>query len=103
MGTIYFEFDSSVLGTEARQILESNARSLRNNAAVTIIKGHTDERGSDAYNLALGERRARAAFNYLVTMGIAPERLSIISYGEEMPADAGHREASWAKNRRVEF
>ena len=67
------------------------------------IEGHCDERGSDEYNLALGEKRAKAAMAYLSTLGVPPEQLSIISYGKERPLDAGQNEESWAKNRRVEF
>lgn len=77
---------------------------MRNNPTVKIqIEGHCDERGSDAYNLALGERRAKAALQYLVTLGIPDKRLSVISYGKEKPADPGHDETSWSKNRRDEF
>jgi peptidoglycan-associated lipoprotein len=72
------------------------------NARVSI-EGHCDERGSDEYNLALGEKRAKAAMSYLVTLGVPAARLSIISYGEEKPLDAGHGEDVWAKNRRAEF
>jgi peptidoglycan-associated lipoprotein len=67
------------------------------------LEGHCDERGSDEYNLALGENRAKAALNYLVALGVPPEQLSIISYGKEKPLDNGHTEEAWAKNRRVEF
>ena len=67
------------------------------------IEGHCDQRGSDEYNLALGERRARAAMEYLVSLGVAPDRLQVISYGEEMPLDSGSSEDAWARNRRDEF
>ncbi len=67
------------------------------------IEGHCDERGSDEYNLALGERRAQAAMNYLATLGVPASRMSTISYGEEKPLDPGHNEEAWAKNRRAEF
>ena len=77
---------------------------MKKNSALKVrIEGHCDERGSDEYNLALGERRAKAAMNYLVTLGIADKRLSVISYGKEKPVDPGHDEAAWAKNRRAEF
>lgn len=102
--TIYFDFDSSVLSQEARQTLVKNADKIKQDSKVMIkIEGNCDERGSDEYNLALGERRARSAMQYLVTMGVPEERLSVISYGKEKPAAAGHDEASWAKNRRDEF
>lgn len=101
---IFFDFDQYVLTDEARQILADNAAYLKANSGAEVkIEGHCDERGSDEYNLALGERRALAAKNYLVSLGISPDRLSIISYGEEMPLDPGHTEAAWAKNRRAEF
>jgi peptidoglycan-associated lipoprotein len=67
------------------------------------IEGNCDERGSDDYNMALGERRAKAAKDYLVNLGIASDRISTISYGEEKPADPGHDEEAWARNRRAEF
>jgi peptidoglycan-associated lipoprotein len=101
---IHFGFDQHTLSAEAREILGRNADFLKNNTGVRVrIEGHTDERGSDEYNLALGERRARAARDYLISLGINGNRLSIISYGEEMPLERGATEASWAKNRRAEF
>ena len=101
---IYFNFDSAALSDEARNALTKNADLLNKNSNVSIrIEGNCDERGSDEYNLALGERRANAARDYLVSLGIKPERISVISYGEEKPADPGHDEAAWAKNRRDEF
>lgn len=104
LDTVYFAFDSSLLSDEARGALTKNADFLRANPAVKVqIAGNCDERGSDEYNLALGERRAEAAKKYLVTMGIATERLSTISYGKEKPVDPGHDEAAWAKNRRDDF
>jgi len=101
---IYFNFDSAALSDESRSILSKNADLLIKQSSVNIrIEGNSDERGSDEYNLALGERRAQAARDYLVNLGIQPERISVISYGEEKPVDAGHDEAAWAKNRRDEF
>lgn len=101
---VYFDFDSYVLIQPTRDILYRNAEwLLKNRGAKVQIEGHCDERGSDEYNLALGEKRAKSAFNYLVTVGVPAERLSIISYGEEKPGDPGHDEAAWAKNRRAEF
>jgi peptidoglycan-associated lipoprotein len=89
---------------EARQTLVNNAERLKQASEIMIsIEGNCDERGSDEYNLALGERRAKAAMQYLVTLGIPEKRLSVISYGKEKPAVDGHNEASWAKNRRDEF
>ena len=105
MGKIYFDFDSFVLSQAARKTLSENAEYLlKKNRSVKIqVEGHCDERGSDEYNLALGEKRAKAALDYLVTSGVPAARLSFISYGEEKPADPGHDEAAWAKNRRDEF
>lgn len=102
--TIYFDFDSFVLSDAARDALAKNAAALKKNKGMKVqIQGNCDERGSDAYNLALGEKRARAAYNYLVSLGVPAGQLLIISYGEERPADPGHNEAAWAKNRRDDF
>ena len=101
---IYFSFDSNSLSDEARATLAKNAAFLKQNKGAAVrIEGNCDERGSDEYNLALGEKRAQAARRYLITMGTPAERLSIISYGKEKPADQGHSEEAWAKNRRDEF
>jgi peptidoglycan-associated lipoprotein len=101
---IYFNFDSAALSDESRSILSKNADLLIKQSSVKIrIEGNSDERGSDEYNLALGERRAQAARDYLVNLGVQPERISVISYGEEKPAVAGHDEAAWEQNRRAEF
>ena len=101
---IYFDFDSFVLSTQARDSLSRDAKLLlKYGSAKVQIEGHCDERGSDEYNLALGEKRAKAAMSYLVTLGVPSSQLSFISYGKEKPADPGHDEAAWAKNRRDEF
>lgn len=101
---IYFDFDAYKLSDHARSTLVKTADLLKNDPAVKVrIEGNCDERGSDEYNLALGERRAKAAKEYLVTMGIPANNLSVISYGKEKPADPGHDEAAWAKNRRDDF
>ncbi|HKI51951.1 MAG TPA: peptidoglycan-associated lipoprotein Pal [Geothermobacteraceae bacterium] len=101
---VHFDFDQFTLSAEARDILTANAAYLQANSGVRVrIEGHCDERGSDEYNLALGERRAQAAKDYLESLGVAADRLETISYGEELPLDAGHDEAAWAKNRRAEF
>lgn len=101
--SIYFEYDSWLLSGPMRDILFRNAQWLKNNARGIIVEGHTDEQGSSEYNIALGERRGNSVKNYLVNMGIEEARLTVISYGEEVPAVDGHDEAAWAKNRRVEF
>ena len=104
MENIYFDFDSFILSAPSRSTLAKNAEYLQKSKSLKVrIEGNCDERGSDDYNLALGEKRAKAAMNYLVTMGVSADRLSIISYGKEKPADPGHDEAAWAKNRRDEF
>ncbi|MUM78140.1 peptidoglycan-associated lipoprotein Pal [Pseudodesulfovibrio sp. F-1] len=102
--TIHFAFDSYELNAEARSILALKANIMRRFSDVrVIIEGHCDERGTEEYNLALGERRARAAYEHLVILGVDPGRMSIVSFGEERPLDPGHNETAWAKNRRAEF
>ena len=101
---IYFEFDSYLLTPESRKALVENALWIQTLPELRIvIEGHADERGSDTYNLALGEKRAQAARDYLVTLGIAPERIAIISFGEEKATPGGKSEAAWAQDRRAEF
>ena len=101
---IYFNFDSYALSNEARDTLMRITEFMKKGETVKVrIEGNCDELGSDEYNLALGERRARAAMQYLVAMGIPEERLTVISYGKERPADQGHDSAARAKNRRDEF
>jgi peptidoglycan-associated lipoprotein len=101
---VYFEFDSSALRPDAQDTLVQKAAYLRANPNVSVtVEGHCDERGTEAYNMALGERRAQSAKDFLVNLGIASNRLSIISYGEERPIDPGQNEAAWAKNRRAHF
>jgi len=104
LNKIYFDFDSFKLSEPARSSLAKNADLLKKDSTEKVrIEGNCDERGSDEYNLALGEKRANAAMQYLVTLGIPADRLSVISYGKEKPADPGHDEAAWAKNRRDDF
>ncbi|RMF69369.1 MAG: peptidoglycan-associated lipoprotein Pal [Alphaproteobacteria bacterium] len=99
---VYFAFDSAELTPQARATLEKQAEWLKHHPDVrVIIEGHTDERGTREYNLALGERRANAVKNYLVALGIAPERIETISYGKERPAVLGTGEAVWRLNRRA--
>ena len=102
---IYFNFDSSDLSKSSRDTLSRSAEVLmKNQKNVKLrIEGNCDERGSAEYNLALGERRAKAAAKYLTTLGVQPERLSVVSFGKEKPAVQGSDEAAWAKNRRDEF
>jgi len=101
---INFDFDKYDIRPKDAEILKENAALLSKYPKVKIqIEGHCDERGTNEYNLALGERRANAAKKYLVSVGIATDRISIISYGEEKPLDPGHNEEAWAKNRRDHF
>ena len=102
--SIYFDYDKSNIRTEFQPVLEGIAKWMGTKAdRQLLIEGHCDERGTDEYNLALGERRALSVRRYLVALGIAAERLHTISYGEEKPADPGHDESAWSKNRRAEF
>ena len=102
--TIYFDFDKSNIRDDARNGLKNNFDMLKSNPDMRVlIEGHCDERGTVEYNLALGERRARAAMEYLANLGISRDRMSIISYGKERPAVLGSNEDAWAKNRRDEF
>jgi len=101
---VYFDFDRALIRPADAKILDANADYLRNNAdTMLLIEGHADERGTAEYNLALGERRARAARDYLVTQGIAADRISLVSFGEERPECSEHTEACWARNRRAQF
>lgn len=101
---VYFDFDKSTLSPDTQNVLRRLARWLQAHPAYAVrIEGHSDERGPDGYNLALGEGRANAAKHYLQRLGIDATRIATLSYGEERPADAGRNEAAWAKNRRAEF
>jgi peptidoglycan-associated lipoprotein len=101
---IYFDFDSVRLTPEAQERLTRKAQWLRANLAATVtIEGHCDNRGTNEYNLALGEGRAQSAKQYLVDLGIDPSRLNTISYGEERPLESAQTEGAWAKNRRAHF
>ncbi|MGH7664550.1 MAG: peptidoglycan-associated lipoprotein Pal [Gemmatimonadaceae bacterium] len=102
--TIYFDFDESSIDDQARATLESKLPILNANAGLRIrVAGHTDERGSDEYNLALGQRRAASAKRFLVQRGIAESRIETVSFGEERPAMTGSDESAYAQNRRAEF
>lgn len=99
-----FAYDSAALSAQAEQILDTKVQWLRDNPnARTTVQGHCDERGTQEYNLALGDRRARSIKKYLVDSGIAANRISTISYGEERPLADGHNEAAWRLNRRGQF
>src|SRR5687767_1694603 len=101
---VFFKYDQFEVDSSAQQSLNANAEILRKYTSwIITIEGHADERGTAEYNLALGERRALAARNYLVSLGIPADRLRTVSYGKEFPFDPGHDEAAWAKNRRAHF
>jgi peptidoglycan-associated lipoprotein len=98
---VYFDYDSSLLSADAQRTLQRQAVWLKGAGPVALtIEGHADERGTREYNLALGDRRANAVRDFLVTQGVPPDRLRTLSYGKERPQVAGHDEASWAQNRR---
>ena len=98
---VFFATNESILTTKSRDTLRKQAAWMRKNSNLTfVIEGHADERGTREYNLALGERRANAAKDYLMTYGVAGNRLSVISYGKERPVDSGSNPLSWSKNRR---
>lgn len=102
--TVYFDFDRYTVNDEGMSYLYENAKWLEINPLIDVVlEGHADERGETVYNLALGDRRAKSIKKYLEDIGIMSERLTILSYGEEKPAEPEHNEAAWAKNRRVEF
>ncbi|NTW51814.1 MAG: peptidoglycan-associated lipoprotein Pal [Chlorobiaceae bacterium] len=104
LGDVFYDFDSSALSPEAQDQLKQNAVWFqRNSVPAVIVEGHCDERGTDEYNIALGERRAVAAKEYLVNLGVGNGRITAVSFGEERPFDPGHNEEAWAKNRRAHF
>ena len=101
---LFFELDSADVSAEGQQILQANASIMKKYPAWQItVEGHCDERGTAEYNLALGERRALAAKNYLVSLGIPADKIRVVSYGKEFPFDPGHDEGAWSKNRRAHF
>ena len=101
---VYFDFDKFDIKPEYRSILKEQATVLKKFSAIRVlIEGHCDSRGTAEYNLALGERRARAVKEYLMVLGVSASQMEIVSYGEERPAAEGNNEAAWAKDRRAEF
>src|SRR5262245_10411531 len=101
---VFFDTDSSELDIASREVLDRNAKIMQDHVDVKVqVQGHADERGTVDYNLQLGNERANAVKNYLVGQGVGPDRIAVISYGEEMPVSTGHQESSWAQNRRAEF
>lgn len=104
LGDVFFAFDSALLNTVSESQLNENVQWMNDNPeASVVIEGHCDERGTDEYNIALGERRAETAKNYMTNAGVDPSRMQTVSYGEERPFDPGHDEDAWAKNRRAHF
>lgn len=104
LANVYFDYDKAVIRDDAKPVLETNASWLKRFKTVKIlIEGHCDERGTEEYNMALGEKRAKAAQDYLLSLGISADRMKIISYGKSQPIDPGHNEAAWQKNRRDQF
>jgi peptidoglycan-associated lipoprotein len=105
LASIYFEFDDATLNSEARTTLKGNSTAMlgRSEWKTITLEGHTDERGSEEYNLALGERRANSAKQYLTDLGVPASRMITVSFGEGSPAVQGHDESAWRWNRRVEF
>jgi len=105
LGSIYFDFDSAAIRSDARTTLKANAQAISSHSEwkTITLEGHTDERGSEEYNLALGERRANTAKQYLVDLGTPSSQLVTVSFGEASPAVQGHDESAWRWNRRVEF
>lgn len=104
LADVYFAYDQTSLSDEARAILERHALWLQSRRDVKVqVEGHCDERGTAEYNLALGDARAQAVRDYLLSLGVSPDRLATVSYGKERPLDPGHAEAAWAKNRRAHF
>ncbi len=102
--SINFDYDKAVLGPQAKEILAGNAQWLKSNGSAKLeVEGHSDSRGTNEYNLALGERRANTVKNYLVSLGIPDDRLSVVSYGEEKPLKSGESDADYAANRRANF
>jgi peptidoglycan-associated lipoprotein len=101
---VFFVLDGDALDDAARQVLADNSQVLKKYGNwIVTIEGHCDERGSAEYNLALGDRRAQAVRNYLVSLGISADRVRTVSYGKEFPFDPGHDESAWTKNRRAQF
>ncbi|HVP90860.1 MAG TPA: peptidoglycan-associated lipoprotein Pal [Terriglobales bacterium] len=104
LANIYFDYDKALIRDDARPVLEANSGWLAKFKTIKIlIAGNCDERGTEEYNMALGEKRAKAAMDYLATLGVSAGRMKIISYGKSQPVDPGHNEAAWQKNRRDEF
>lgn len=104
LGTIYFDYDRAAIRDDARTIMDGNSAWMKKfRTAKVLVEGHCDERGTEEYNLALGEKRAKAAQDYLLSTGVSADRLKIISYGKSQPLNPGHDESAWQMNRRAQF
>jgi len=104
LANVYFDYDKALIRDDAKPVLETNASWLTKFRTIKIlIEGHCDERGTEEYNLALGEKRAKATMDYLGNLGIATDRMKVLSYGKSQPIDPGHDETAWQKNRRAQF
>lgn len=104
LNMVHFDYDKYFIRDDAKPVLEANAQWLNKFKTVEIlIEGHCDERGTEEYNMALGEKRAKSTLDYLVSLGISSNRIKTISYGKSQPIDPGHNEISWQKNRRAKF
>lgn len=101
---VFFDYDRYFIRDDAKPVLDDNAAWLKKfSSAKILIEGHCDERGTEEYNLALGEKRAKSTHDYLLSLGISPDRIKIISYGKSQPLDSSHNEMAWQKNRRAQF
>ena len=104
LGTIYFDYDRAAVRDDARATLDGNASWMKKFRTVKVlVEGHCDERGTEEYNLALGEKRAKAAQDYMLSLGVGADRIKIISYGKSQPLNPGHDEGAWQMNRRAQF
>jgi peptidoglycan-associated lipoprotein len=104
LAMIHFDYDKYFIRDDAKPVLEANAEWLKKfSTAVVLVEGHCDERGTEEYNLALGEKRAKSTLDYLSSLGVPSDRIRTISYGKSLPLDPGHNEVSWQKNRRAQF
>jgi peptidoglycan-associated lipoprotein len=104
LANIYFDYDKALIREDAKPVLEMNTSWLNKFRTIKVlIEGHCDERGTEEYNLALGEKRAKSTMDYLTTLGVSAGRMRLLSYGKSQPADPGHDEAAWQKNRRAQF
>lgn len=101
---VHFDYDKFFVREDAKPVLQENSVWLKKWKTVKIlVEGHCDERGTEEYNLALGEKRAKSTFDFLVSLGVSQDRIKIISYGKSQPIDPGHNEVAWQKNRRAQF